>query len=74
MTAKDEQVGGMHYLETPIQPWDAMEAWMSPEEFHGYLRGNVIKYMARANRKGGVVDYRKAQHYLARLIEHEEAR
>ncbi len=64
------QVGGSHYTSKAIQPWDAMEAWMTPEEFVGFLRGNAIKYLARAGSKGDALeDYRKAQHYLAKLIE-----
>lgn len=66
------QVGGDHYLNMGIQPWDAMRAWMSPEEFQGFLRGNVIKYVARCEAKGGVQDLRKARHYLDTLIDEVE--
>lgn len=61
------QVGGDHYLKLSIQPWEAMQAWMSREEFIGFLRGNVIKYVARE--KNPVEDLKKARHYLDRLIE-----
>lgn len=64
------QIGGDHYRTKAVQPWDAMEAWMPDFQFIGYLRGNAIKYLARAGSKGDALeDYRKAQHYLARLIE-----
>lgn len=63
------QVGGQHYVSKAVQPWDAMAAWMAPEEFIGYLRGNVIKYLARCWDKGGIDDLRKAKHYLEKLIE-----
>ena len=64
------QVGGDHYKNKTIQPWDAMEAWMPDFQFIGYLRGNVIKYVSRAGSKGDALeDYRKAQHYLDKLIE-----
>ena len=68
-TANATQVGGNHYASKAVQPWDAMQAWMSREEFTGYLRGNVIKYMARCNDKGGIEDVRKARHYIDKLIE-----
>lgn len=64
-----KQVGGTHYLELDIQPWDAMQSWMSQEEFVGFLRGNVIKYVARSNKKGGIEDLKKALHYLEKLVE-----
>ncbi len=69
------QEGGDHYLNMGIQPWDAMRAWLSPEQFTGFLLGNTIKYCARfnakANGKGGLPDLLKARHYLEKLIELE---
>jgi len=69
MSASNYQVGGGHYKTKEIQPWDAMSAWMTPEQFEGYLRGNVIKYLARYPEKGGGLDLLKARHYLERLLE-----
>ena len=63
------QQGGNHYLNMTVQPWAAMEAWMSPEAFAGFLRGNTIKYLARADKKGGLEDLLKARHYIDKLIE-----
>ena len=74
-TANNRQVAGGHYVNMNVQPWEAMEAWMSPDAFVGFLRGNVIKYMARAGSKGPALqDYRKAEHYLQKLIEVERRR
>jgi len=66
--ANDVQVGGNHYTSKSVQPWEAMESWMSEEAFKGYIWGNVIKYMARWEDKGGVEDLKKARHYLDKLI------
>lgn len=63
------QVGGTHYTSKKVQPWHAMEAWMTREQFAGFLRGNAIKYLARCDEKGGVEDLKKARHYIDRLIE-----
>ena len=69
MSADDTQVGGTHY-KTTVQPWTAMEAWLTPEQFEGFLRANAIKYLARAGSKGpSLQDYQKAHHYLEKLIE-----
>lgn len=70
--ASDNQVGGDHYRAKKIQPWTAMESWLGSEQFEGYLRGNVIKYVARYPEKNGLEDLLKAKHYLERLIEHVE--
>jgi hypothetical protein len=70
MTDENEyQVGGSHYISMSIQPWDAMEAWMTPEQFKGFLIGNVLKYIARAGKKDSeFMDYTKARHYLDKLV------
>lgn len=63
------QLGGNHYTNKDIQPWEAMQAWMTEEQFKGFLMGNVIKYIARFQDKGGVLDLQKCKHYLDKLIE-----
>ena len=72
--ARKTQIGGDHYANKAVQPWDAMKCWMSPDQFEGFLRGNAIKYLARYPDKGAVDDVKKARHYLDALIEHLEAR
>lgn len=68
-TADLQQVGGSHYKNMAVQPWVAMESWMTPEQFAGFLRGNAIKYLARCDVKGGLDDIKKARHYIDKLIE-----
>lgn len=63
-SANDIQVAGDHYKSQQIQPWDFIAA-----NKIGYFEGNVIKYVARWQVKGGVTDLKKAQHYLTKLIE-----
>ena len=67
--AREYQLGGNHYTSKDIQPWDAMQSWMTEEQFKGFLIGNVIKYIARFQDKGGVLDLQKCKHYLDKLIE-----
>jgi Protein of unknwon function (DUF3310). len=50
---------------------DTMEGMSTHEEFVGYLKNNVIKYLARYKFKGGKESLEKAQWYLSRLIETE---
>jgi hypothetical protein len=73
MSADKTQVGGTHYTDMAVQPWDAMRAWMSPEQFCGYLLGTAVAYLARVNvtapGKGGIDDIEKARHVLAKLAE-----
>jgi hypothetical protein len=67
--ADDLQIGGDHYKNMGVQPWKAMESWMTPEQFAGFLRGNAIKYLARCDAKGGIDDIKKARHYIDKLVE-----
>lgn len=42
---------------------------MTPEQYKGYLYGNVLKYMWRWQDKNGLEDLKKAAHYLEWLQE-----
>jgi hypothetical protein len=57
-----------HY-QGSIECIDAIESAMTKEAFRGYLKGNIIKYVWRYDRKNGVEDLEKAQWYLKKLIE-----
>ena len=63
------QVGGDHYKDNRIQVWDAIHDWNL-----GYFSGNVVKYVARHTKKGGLEDLKKARHYLDKLITVWEAK
>jgi hypothetical protein len=56
-----------HY-KNAIETIDAIEASMTPEAFKGYLKGNVIKYVTRYEKKNGLEDLKKADWYLSKLI------
>jgi hypothetical protein len=66
MGASERQVGGDHYKQKAIQPWDIITEYRLD-----FFEGNVLKYLLR--RKGDrLEDLKKAQHYLERKIELEE--
>ena len=69
ITADERQVSGSHYKDMPMQPWEVMEVVLTPSEFIGYLKGNIIKYSMRAGRKEGTDDAAKAKHYADKLAE-----
>ena len=62
-----------HYTNGSVECIDAIESALTPIQFRGYLRGNVLKYVWRTGLKGGphkaVEDLEKARWYLDRLIE-----
>lgn len=62
-----------HYTQGGIECIDAMRAALTHEEFVGYLRANVLKYLWRYDHKGAPVeDLRKASWYLDRLTREVE--
>ena len=60
-----------HYASGEVECIEAIKSQMNAEEYQGYLRGNVVKYMWRWREKGGVESLRKARWYLDRLIASE---
>lgn len=57
------------YTHGDIECIDAIRAALSPEEFRGFCKGNVIKYTWREAFKGGDVDIKKASAYIHYLLE-----
>jgi hypothetical protein len=64
--ATAHQVGGNHYTDCAIQPIDYIT-----KNGLGFCEGNVVKYITRWRKKGGVEDLKKARHYIDLLIEAE---
>ena len=57
-----------HYRKGGLEVIDILEAKLSPEEFKGVCKGFAIKYILRADMKGGLEDYQKAQWYINKLV------
>jgi hypothetical protein len=66
--ANKTQIGGSHYTEMEIQPWEVMQSVLTHEEFVGYLKGNILKYALRQGKKQSD-DAGKAKHYMQKLEE-----
>jgi len=62
-----------HYTDGGIECIEAIEAQLTAEEFRGYLKGNIAKYVWREKHKGGTESLKKARWYLDRLIALDEA-
>lgn len=52
-----------------IECIDAIEASMTPVEFLGYLKGNIMKYTWRYSYKNGLEDLEKASWYYTKMIQ-----
>ena len=67
---KDDSVNSPpHYLKGKKETIDVIQDGMTDDEYHGYLKGNILKYVSRYKFKGEPLeDLQKAQWYLNRLI------
>lgn len=53
-----------HYIQDrTIEPLDVILDWNM-----GFLDGQILKYISRFRKKGGLTDLKKAQFYLDKLI------
>ena len=53
-TREDEPIEDEHFdshYSGAVQPIEFMQAQMQPSEFIGFLKGNIIKYIARMGKK-----------------------
>jgi hypothetical protein len=63
-----DPINPSHYKQGGIECIEAIKA-ATGEGFVGYVWGNVLKYLWRWPKKGGVDDLKKARWYLDRLIQ-----
>jgi hypothetical protein len=67
--SKDMVNSPEHYTQGGIETIDYIKAKLTPEEFKGYLKGNIIKYTSRAGLKDEVAqEFKKAQWYIRKMI------
>lgn len=65
MVSHPQHYGG----DTAFETIKVLEAWLTPAEYIGFLKGNSIKYQSRHRLKGGLEDLEKARWYQERLVE-----
>lgn len=58
-----------HYSDKQIEVIDYLQDTLTPEQFEGFLVGNILKYVSRYQHKNGIEDIKKAQWYVNKLIE-----
>ncbi len=60
----------MYYDEGGIETFEILKAKLTPEQYEGFLLGNVIKYSTRLNHKGQMgSDAKKLKNYSIMLEE-----
>lgn len=56
------------YRQGSIECIDAIRAALTPEEFRGFCKGNIMKYVWRERYKGGDCDLDKARDYVGYAV------
>lgn len=68
MAGTDAVNNPSHYGQGKIECIEYIKDFLTEEEYIGYLRGNIAKYLHRWRYKNGLEDLKKAQWYLTELI------
>ncbi len=67
--ANARQVGGTHYKDMGVQPWEVIDTWPIEQRI-GFYRGNLLRYTMRMGSKDAAVqEIGKAGHYAQKLAE-----
>jgi hypothetical protein len=74
VTQEDTVNHPSHYIDGGgVECIEAIESALTSEEYRGYLKGNIQKYVWRERHKGGTESLKKARWYLDRLVQLDEA-
>jgi hypothetical protein len=67
--AKDKQIGGDHYKNMGVEPWDVVDTWPLEQRIGAY-RAGALKYLMRMGAKDeSDKEIGKGIHYLEKLLE-----
>jgi hypothetical protein len=67
--ADDRQVGGSHYKNMDVSPWDVIDSWPREQRIGAY-RAGALKYLMRMGSKDETPqEVAKGIHYMEKLLE-----
>ena len=58
-----------HYTSGQVECIDAIQSALTTDEYRGYLKGNIMKYIWRERLKNGAQDVQKSVWYSTELIQ-----
>ena len=71
--ARARQIGGDHYKNMGVEPWDVVDTWPTEQRIGAYRHG-ALKYLMRMGSKDEQLqEIKKCGHYIEKLIEVLEA-
>jgi len=66
-----DKINPDYYKNKTIETIEVIRNELTSDEFRGYLKGQIFKYLARHRLKNGIEDLKKAQWYMNYLVEFE---
>lgn len=67
--ADDRQVGGTHYRNMDVSPWDVVDSWPLEQRIGAY-RAGALKYLMRMGSKDeSPQEVAKGIHYMEKLLD-----
>jgi len=67
-----DKINPNYYKNKPIETIEIIRNELTSDEFRGYLKGQVWKYLSRHRGKNGFEDLQKAKWYMDYLIKFEQ--
>jgi aspartyl/asparaginyl beta-hydroxylase (cupin superfamily) len=67
-----DKINPDYYKNKAIETIEVIRNELTSDEFRGYLKGQIFKYLARHRLKNGIEDLKKAQWYMNYLVKFEE--
>jgi aspartyl/asparaginyl beta-hydroxylase (cupin superfamily) len=66
-----DKINPDYYKNKTIETIEVIRNELTSDEFRGYLKGQIFKYLARHRQKNGIEDLKKAQWYMNYLVQFE---
>jgi hypothetical protein len=67
-----DKINPSYYKAKTIETIEAIRSQLTTDEFRGYLKGQIWKYLSRHREKNGFEDLKKSKWYMDYLIKFEE--
>jgi len=67
-----DNINPNYYKLKAIETIEAIRSQLTDDEFRGYLKGQIWKYLSRHRQKNGVEDLQKAKWYMDYLVKFEQ--
>ena len=69
LSANAKQVGGTHYKDMGIEPWDVVDTWPIEQRIGAYRYGSLKYIMRMGSKDESAQEIGKGIHFMEKLVE-----